>query len=219
METSSQPNSPSRFSEQASVPHGLISAEAGRSPIDEDADPDIQAHGHILNDSLLQAYNASQSHLIAVKKRLIEEKEIALMEAERNYLNQYDKFQNEIRELKAEITFQEEHIARDQSDYKTISEKAATLLGKHNAKYSSPSSVKRAFTAWTDEVHSSKQAHKLDLVARAFARKYLLAKTFLTMCLNSERRKAFKANAEAKFKFDSVTTEVSYAVAYHCSSS
>lgn len=195
------------YSEQSSVPHGVLPAEQGRATLDE-ADEDIRTHGSELNKLLLQAYSTSQGHIIAVKKRLIEEKEIAMMEAERTYLNQYDKFQSEIRALQAELASHEQHEAHESEKYWKLGESAATLAGKYVNKYSANASMNRTFQAWYEEVKNSRQCNKLDKVAKAFARKYLLAKTFLTMRLSSQRRKANKQNAEAKFKFDSVTTEV-----------
>lgn len=212
------PYSPSRFTDQSTAPLGVLSAEQGRSTIDEVADADIQAHGKLMNDLLLQTYNSSQAHLIDVKKRLIEEKEIAMMEAERSYLNKYDQLQNEIRELRESIQEQEAEINRQRETFSILSESAATLAAKRSAKYSSPSSLSRMFRAWAEEVHSTRRSDKLDTVAKAFARKYLLAKTFLGMCLNSQKRKSGKANAESRFKFESVTTEVrlSSSSAFQC---
>ena len=201
-------DSPGKFTEQSTAPHGVIPAEQGRSTIDE-ADDDIRTHGEDLNNLLLHAYNTSHGHIIAVKKRLIEEKEIALIEAERNYLNQYDKYQNEIRELQSEIRQQEENLVKSGGIYHDLSNKSAGLLGRHHRKYSSSYSVGKIFQAWHLETKITRQTNKLDLIARTFARKYLLAKAFYGMCMSSQRRRAAKQNAEAKFKFDSVTTEVS----------
>lgn len=201
-------HSPGRFSDQSTTPHGVLPAEQGRSLIDEVEDSDVQAHGKLLNDLLLQTYNSSQTHLIEVKKRLIEEKEIALIEAERMYLNQYDQLQSEIRELRESLQDHAVRIDHQQQNFTVLSEAAAALVAKRTAKYSSPASVHRAFTAWAEQARNTRRANKMDLVAKAFARKFLLAKSFFTMCLNSQRRRAGRANGEAKYKFDSVTTDV-----------
>jgi hypothetical protein len=99
-------------------------------------------------------------------------------------------------------------MERGMNGFDILSEKSATLIAKHSAKYSSPTSISRAFTAWAELARNSRRADKLDLIAKTFARKFLLAQTFLTMRLNSHRRRSAKASAEAKFKFDSVTSEV-----------
>lgn len=195
------------YSEQSTVPHGVLTAEQGRATLDE-ADEDIRTHGSELNKLLLQAYSTSQSHIIAVKKRLIEEKEISMMEAERAYLNQYDKFQAEIKALQMDIDNREQYEQNESEKYWKLGEHASAIAGKYVNKYSANASMNRTFQAWHEEVKYTRQSNKLDHVAKAFARKYLLAKSFYIMCLNSHRRKSNKQNAEAKFKFDSVTTEV-----------
>ena len=208
MEFVASAESPSKFSDQSTVPHGAIPAEQGLCAIDEDEDEDIKSHGKLLNDHLLQTYSASQAHLIAVKKRLIEEKEIALFDAERKYLNMCDKYQREINDLKSSMENQGKEMTRNQRGFGVLCENSASLLSKRHHKYSSPASLRRAFQGWVDNYLDSKRSDKLDRIAKAFARKYLLAKSFLTMCLNSQKKKAGRANSEAKFKFDSVTTEV-----------
>jgi hypothetical protein len=201
--------SPSRFPDQSTAPHGILSAEQGRVLIDEVEDPDIQAHGKLLNELLLRTYSSSQTSLIGIKKRLIEEKEIALLEADRNYRSHCCALQDEIRELRDSLEDSAANLSRQQSDFALLSDAAASLVARRTAKYSAPASLNRTFCAWVEEVRSQRRADKLDLVAKAFARKYILAKAFLSMCLSSQKRKSGKASAEAKFKFDSVTNDVS----------
>jgi hypothetical protein len=201
--------SPSRFPDQSTAPHGILSAEQGRVLIDEVEDPDIQAHGKLLNELLLRTYSSSQTSLIGIKKRLIEEKEIALLEADRNYRSHCCALQDEIRELRDSLEDSAANLSRQQSDFALLSDAAASLVARRTAKYSAPASLHRTFCAWAEEVRSQRRADKLDLVAKAFARKYILAKAFLSMCLSSQKRKSGKASAEAKFKFDSVTNDVS----------
>ena len=176
-----------------------------------DPDSDVSCQSEILNETLLNAYNSVQSHLITVKKRMIEEKEIAMMEAERVYLNNYDKLQAEIATLKADISCKEGEISKNTNGFSLLSEKSACLIGNLSRKYSSSTSISKIFRAWSDQTLATKRSEHLDRVAQAFARKHLLAKYFYSMCLSVQRHKLCKINAEAKFKFDSVTTEVEYA--------
>jgi hypothetical protein len=75
----------------ASLPK-VLPAEQGRCTIDE-ADEDVKAHSDALNGLLNQAYSTSTTHIVLLKKRLIEEKEIALMEAERAHIHATDYLQ------------------------------------------------------------------------------------------------------------------------------
>jgi TolA-binding protein len=207
MSSPKRSSSPEKFSDQSAFPTGILPAEQGKA-MEADADNDVRLHNVEMNNILLTAYNASQSHIIALKKRLVEEKEIALMEYERNFLNQYDRLQTEIRSLQHEIRVLNNTNLKTDQNYDELGTKTAVMFDSKRLKYGSQWSVAKLFRAWHDELNITRQSNKLDAIAKAFQRKYLLAKTFLTMTLNSHHRKANKQNAEAKFKFDSVTSEV-----------
>jgi len=203
------------FADHSTAPHGVhgvIPAEQGRALIDEH-DEDVSKAGHELNALLTQAYSVSQSHMIALKKRLLEEKHIEMLEVERKYLNHVDSLKNEIQQLQQEISNQATELGDSRQSKEDFNLKAAVALSKGSVKYSHPYSVLKVFQAWREEIRSTRRANKLDKVARTFVRKYTLSRAFSAMVLNSHVRKANKQNAEAKFKFDSVTTEVSTFVA------
>ena len=209
MDTSMDLDSSEHFIEHSTAPQGTIPAEQGRSLIDEH-DPDVSNAGHDLNDLLQQAYSVSQSHMIALKKRLLEEKRIEMLELERKYLNHVDQLNNEIQQLQKQISDQHTELGDSRETKEKFSFKAAASLSKYGTKYSGPVSLSKVFRAWREETKATLRSNKLDKVAFAFARKHILSKAFYTMCLNLHIRKANKQNAEAKFKFDSVTSEVNF---------
>jgi len=207
MDISVDLDSSENFMEHSTAPHGTIPAEQGRSLIDEH-DADVSNAGHDLNDLLQQAYSVSQSHIIALKKRLLEEKRIEMLELERKYLNHVDQLNNEIQQLQKQISDQHTELGDSRETKEKFHFKAAASLSKFGSKYSGPVALSKVFRAWREETKSTLRSNKLDKVAFAFARKHILSKAFFTMCLNLHIRKANKQNAEAKFKFDSVTSEV-----------
>jgi len=173
-----------------------------------DTDSDIQQHGDNLNNLLDLVYTVSTDHLKQVKTRLIEEKEIAIMDAERVAAVQYEKYRNEIDRLQKELTSLEAKRHRSEDLRLMLRNKISYNLSANHHKYRSAYSLSDIFRLWYGEVQLSKHCSKMDNVVKAFARRSLLHRTFLTMSSSFYRRKALKEHSEAKFKFDSVTNEV-----------
>ena len=175
-----------------------------------ETDSDIQEHGDSLNRLLDLVYTASTDHLKQVKTRLIEEKEIAVMDAERVASIQYEKYRNEIDRLQKELSSLESKRHRSEDLRLMLRNKISYHLSATHRKYRSEYSLSKIFKAWYGEVQLSKQCSKMDNVAKALARRSLLHRTFLSMSSSLYRRKALKEHSEAKFKFDSLTNEVQH---------
>ena len=159
-------------------------------------------------------YSASTDHLKQVKTRLVEEKEIAVMDAERVAAIQYEKYRNEIDRLQRELSSLEAKRHRSEDLRLMLRNKVSYTLSTNHRKHRSEYSLSKIFRAWYGEVQLSKQCSKMDSVAKAMARRSLLHRTFLTMSSSLYRRKAFKEHSEAKFKFDSLTNEVPHNETY-----
>jgi len=175
-----------------------------------ETDSDIQEHGDSLNRLLDLVYTASTDHLKQVKTRLIEEKEIAVMDAERIASIQYEKYRNEIDRLQKELSSLEAKQNRSEDLRLMLRNKISYHLSATHRKHRSEYSLSKIFRAWYGEVQLSKQCSKMDNVAKALARRSLLNRTFLSMSSSLYRRKALKEHSEAKFKFDSLTNEVQH---------
>eukprot|EP00601_Ochromonadales_sp_CCMP2298_P028432 CAMPEP_0173345124 /NCGR_PEP_ID=MMETSP1144-20121109/11798_1 /TAXON_ID=483371 /ORGANISM="non described non described, Strain CCMP2298" /LENGTH=242 /DNA_ID=CAMNT_0014292213 /DNA_START=194 /DNA_END=919 /DNA_ORIENTATION=+ len=170
-------------------------------------DEDVKAHQQV-KALIEQAYSASESHLVALKKRLLEEKDNALLEAKRIHLSEANKFRAEIASLQGHIQSLEASNTTTGANYVKLKGRATGAVARHRRKYSAEYSVRRMFSAWAQEAQISRQSGKLDRIGKHFSDKFIKARSFYTMCLNHQRRKGAKQGNEANFKFDSVTNEM-----------
>lgn len=183
------------------------------SSVDEDDyDDDIRSHSNLLAQLLKDTQRKVNEETVALKKRLVEEKQVALMEAERDYLSKYDRFQSEINSLRLEVRQLQQSNAKQAQQYSELANRAASLSAGAHYVHRSEYSVKKLFDAWRRETMKTRDTERIDRIGSAFSRKYLLEKSFQTMCLNVQRKKNSRLQADAKFKFDSVTNDVSDAV-------
>lgn len=172
-------------------------------------DSDLAQHDDILDEIARQAKSSAKAHLISIKKRLIEEKQAALLKAESEYLQQYGVLQDEISGLKRDLneldTAREVEVAKYEG---TIHRLTVSLFQKHR-KSISTFSVQKLFNSWKTYSLSSKYLRKLEKSVSYFSRKTLLNKTLSTLRINCQQRRSANFEAESKFKFDQVTSEVS----------
>lgn len=172
-------------------------------------DSDLAQHDDILDEIARQAKSSAKAHLISIKKRLIEEKQAALLKAESEYLQQYGVLQDEISGLKRDLNDLDAAREVEVAKYEgTIHRLTVSLFQKHR-KSISTFSVQKLFNSWKTYSLSSKYLRKLDKSVSYFSRKTLLNKTLSTLRINCQQRRSANFEAESKFKFDQVTSEVS----------
>mmetsp|Transcript_26535 Transcript_26535/g.57231 ORF Transcript_26535/g.57231 Transcript_26535/m.57231 type:complete len:202 (+) Transcript_26535:36-641(+) len=160
-----QSPSPSKgsFHSHSPMPR-VISAEG--TTIDE-ADEDVQI-GQGLSALLDQAYSHSMQHIVSMKKRLIEEKEIALAQAERAHIARADSAQIEIRNLQHEVGLLEARSSSTEECYAKLTHRTTGVMSRHHARYSAEYSLRRLFTAWSSQILSTRNNNKLDRLASLF---------------------------------------------------
>lgn len=176
----------------------------------EVVDSDLAAHDDILDEIARQAKSSTKAHLIEVKKRLIEEKQAALQKAESEYLQQYGVLQDEISGLKRDLHELDASKEADATKYEGTIQRLTTSLFQKHKKSISTFSVQKLFNTWKLFAVTSMYLRKLDKSVAYFSRKTLLNKTLSTLRINCQHRKANNFEAESKFKFDQVTSEVNF---------
>jgi hypothetical protein len=172
------------------------------------SDEDLTFNDGLLEKALQDMKANTKTHLISIKKRLIEEKSSALRNAEQEYLNRFSILQDEITGLKKEISRLESVDDAVNSRRDTVMELVSYQLARVRPIYTSKFSLVRIFHAWKHDTLSARALKKLEKTSVFFSRKTLLSRTMSNMRANYMNRKAVKAQTEAKFKFDSVTNEV-----------
>jgi hypothetical protein len=150
-------------------------------------DVDLKNHQLEVKALMQSAYRASQNNLLELKKRLIEEKDVALSEALRKNLSEKDEFQEEIASLQAHIQALELRNNNTESSYVTLCTRASSAVAVKRARYAAEFSLRRVFSAWSAEVRNSRASVKLDRVGKRCSCAPVLLLCSLLLCCYPDR--------------------------------
>jgi hypothetical protein len=171
-------------------------------------DEDVAGLNRGLDNSFEKLRSVAVNTVLSIKKRVLAEKETALIEAARLFAAKSNETQNEIDALNAEISDLSSRFNTAENATTANLCKSLAMLERFHDFYRSNTSVSRIFRAWREQAKSTKNANKLDGLAKHINNKMLMSKIFFIMASQFMRR---KANAEvngAKQKFDSITNEM-----------
>ncbi len=173
------------------------------------SDEDLADHDELLDTLVKEAKASTKSHLISIKKRLIEEKVVALQAAEQEYLNKYSVLHDEITGLKNDILSLETLREATAERRDIVMDSFSLVLQSNQTRYKSAHSVIKLFHAWKHCTQAASYLRRIEKTVGYFTRKTALCRAMSTMRANFHIRRSAKLQQEARFKFDKVTNEVS----------
>lgn len=171
-------------------------------------DEDVNSLNAGLSSEFEEMRAIAVNSVLSIKKRIMLEKENALIEAARSFAARSKEAQNEIDSLHAEISQLSERNSVAENATTANLCKSLAMLERFHDFYRSSSSVLRIFRAWKDQVRNTKTANKMDCLSKKMGDKMLTQKMFYLMASQFMRRKANAEVSGAKQKFDSITNEM-----------
>ena len=171
-------------------------------------DEDVKEQGLFLTEIFSSALKKSQTHLVEVKKKLLNDKRKELQVRDVFYTEQMKKQQLVLNKLSENLAIAEKHNERNLNRFDIIAEKLATFSSNKKSVFDSKYSLLRIFTILKDNMHNARRNRVIYKLSNFMKRKSLISKGFLMISREYVRNKTEKKQAAIDLSYDNLVKDI-----------
>jgi len=171
-------------------------------------DEDVKEQGLFLTEIFSSALKKSQTHLVEVKKKLLNDKRKELQVRDVFYTEQMKKQQLVLNKLSENLAIAEKHNERNLNRFDIIAEKLSTFSSNKKSVFDSKYSLLRIFTILKDNMHNARRNRVIYKLSNFMKRKSLISKGFLMISREYVKNKTEKKQAAIDLSHDNLVKDI-----------